>query len=99
MNLQEIADTLNPENVGTYSQEYKKTRKEKPWLHDLLEWGYVALNEKVKIHTEKHEWLPWEPACNVMDKLVFTVCYIYERKLAMLEAELNECKRRLKSTD
>lgn len=98
MNLQEIAESISSEDILSYNKHYRKLKKKKIWLYELLEHGYVALHDKVKIHTENHEWLPWEPACTILDKIVMSVSYIYERKIAQLEKENDDLKLRLKSS-
>lgn len=96
MTLQEIADSLQPEDILNYNREYKKTRRKQPWLHELLSQGYLALHSKVKIHTATQEWVPWQYSCSLLDRIVFTVAYIYQNKISSLEKELNELKRRTK---
>lgn len=82
----------------SYEEAYKKLLREKPHLFELLEEGYEAISKKIKIFTLKHEWVPFMHSCTVMDKVVMTIIYLYEKQLSELRKELDDYKCRFKSS-
>lgn len=78
--LQEIADSM--EDFGeSYEKAYRRWTKKYPWLEELLMASYDEMCKKIKLRSDKAEFLSYDNAAKAMDKAVLNTVAIFDRFL------------------
>lgn len=83
MTLDEIATSLETEL--SYEKAFRLIRSKHPWIADLLDEAYDAMCSKIKLRSDTKEFLSFDNAASIMDKVTLQMSLIYDRKIAELE--------------
>lgn len=81
--IKEVAENFSSDS--SLNQLYKKAIKNKSWLVELLEEAYVAIAENVKLRSETRDYVDFDHACTVMDRVVIQVSCIYEEYIRRMK--------------
>lgn len=82
MITQEIIDAaLESLSNKSLATTYKKVRKDRGWVLDLLNQGYECMAQQIKLRSDKNEFLPYMKACEIMDRVALTISAVYEQHM------------------